>query len=107
MTDPKSANITWHRAFVSPEQRQALQKQTGAVVWFTGLSGSGKSTLARRTEQLLLERQTTAYTLDGDNLRFGLNEDLGFSADDRSENIRRVGCVAQLFADACVICHSV
>jgi adenylylsulfate kinase len=104
MSEPKSKNITWHGAFVTQEERFALRRQHGAVVWFTGLSGSGKSTIARRVEQLLLERETVAYTLDGDNLRFGLNKDLGFSPADRAENIRRVGCVAQLFADSGSIC---
>ena len=72
----------------------------GCVVWFTGLSGSGKSTVARRVEQKLLERAVHVYALDGDNLRMGLNGDLGFSPEDRTENIRRVSCVAQLFADS-------
>ncbi len=99
----KSANITWHGAMVSYEERQAVVGQKGAVVWLTGLSASGKSTLARRAEQILLERGATVYVLDGDNIRFGLNKDLGFSPQDRTENIRRVGEVAKLFADACVI----
>jgi adenylylsulfate kinase len=77
--------------------------QRGAVVWLTGLSASGKSTIARRAEQLLLERGHSAYVLDGDNIRFGLNKDLGFSPADRTENIRRIGEVAKLFADACVV----
>ena len=72
-------------------------------MWLTGLSGSGKSTIARRTEQLLLERGVNAYVLDGDNVRHGLNRDLGFAPADRTENIRRIGEVAKLFADACVI----
>jgi adenylylsulfate kinase len=104
MSQPKSKNISWHGSSVTREERYSLQQQRGAVVWFTGLSGAGKSTLARRVEQLLLERDTVAYTLDGDNLRFSLNKDLGFSPEDRSENIRRVGCVAELFADSGTIC---
>jgi adenylylsulfate kinase len=104
MSEPKSKNITWHGANVTAEEREAIIGQKGCVVWFTGLSGSGKSTVARRVEQLLLERGTFAYVLDGDNLRHGLNTDLGFSPADRTENIRRVGCVAQLFADAGTIC---
>jgi adenylylsulfate kinase len=99
----KSANITWHGAIVSPEERQNVVGQKGAVVWLTGLSASGKSTIARRAEQLLLERGHIAYVLDGDNIRFGLNKDLGFSPADRTENIRRIGEVAKLFADGCVV----
>jgi len=103
MSQPKSSNIHWHGAIVTPEERQATVGQKGAVVWLTGLSASGKSTIARRAEQLLLERGHSAYVLDGDNIRFGLNKDLGFSPADRTENIRRIGEVAKLFADACVI----
>lgn len=106
MPSPVSDNITWHPGHVTAEQRQDILGQRGAVLWFTGLSGSGKSTVARRVEQLLLLRGHQTYVLDGDNLRMGLNQDLGFSADDRTENIRRVGCVAQLFADAGVLCLS-
>jgi len=104
MKPPKSKHITWHGANVTREERESLMGQKGAVVWFTGLSGSGKSTLSRRVEQLLLERGVAAYVLDGDNLRHRLNNDLGFSPEDRTENIRRVGCVAQLFADSGLIC---
>ena len=100
MSEPKSQNIRWHGANITREEREQILGQRGCVVWFTGLSGSGKSTVSRRVEQLLLERGVTAYGLDGDNLRFGLNKDLGFSAADRAENIRRVGSVAQLFMDA-------
>ena len=103
MSEPKSTNIHWHGAEVEHAEREAILKQKGAVVWFTGLSGSGKSTVARRVEQLLLERGRPVYVLDGDNIRFGLNKDLGFSPKDRTENIRRIGEVAKLFADACVI----
>ena len=99
----KSTNITWHGANVSAEERQTVVGQKGAVVWLTGLSASGKSTIARRAEQLLLERGSIVYVLDGDNIRFGLNKDLGFSPQDRTENIRRIGEVAKLFADACVV----
>ena len=91
-------NITWH-AGVARDRRLSR----GATVWFTGLSGSGKSTIAAICETRLLDAGRPAYLLDGDNLRHGLNGDLGFSADDRSENIRRVGEVARLFADAGVI----
>ena len=103
LSEPKSANITWHGAIVTPEERTAAVGQRGAVVWLTGLSASGKSTIARRAEQLLLERGHSAYVLDGDNIRFGLNKDLGFSPADRTENIRRIGEVAKLFADGCVV----
>ena len=76
MSTPKSTNITWHGANVTPQEREAAMSQRGCVVWFTGLSGSGKSTIVRRTEQMLLEKGVTAYALDGDNLRHGLNADL-------------------------------
>jgi len=99
----KSTNITWHGANVTAEERQQVVGQKGAVVWLTGLSASGKSTIARRAEQLLLERGVVVYVLDGDNIRFGLNKDLGFSPEDRTENIRRIGEVSNLFADACVV----
>ncbi len=104
MTSPKSSNLTWHGANVTSDEREGILGQKGCVLWLTGLSASGKSTIARRLEQLLLERKVTAYVLDGDNLRMGLNKDLGFSPADRAENIRRVGAVAQLFADAGTVC---
>lgn len=103
MAQPKSKNIVWHHALVTPEERAAALSAQGCVVWFTGLSGSGKSTVGRRVEQLLLERGTHAYMLDGDNVRHGLNRDLGFSPDDRTENIRRIGEVAKLMSEACVV----
>jgi adenylylsulfate kinase len=103
MSDTKSTNITWHGSTVTTEQRQELLGQRGCVVWLTGLSASGKSTIARRVEQLLLEQGRMVYVLDGDNVRFGLNKDLGFSPADRTENIRRIGEVAKLFADSCAI----
>ncbi|MYW06623.1 adenylyl-sulfate kinase [Streptomyces sp. SID3343] len=92
-------NVVWHESGVAREQRPTL----GATVWFTGLSGSGKSTVAVIAERLLVERGITAYRLDGDNVRLGLNGDLGFGPEDRTENIRRVGEVARLFADAGVV----
>lgn len=104
MSEPKSKNIVWHGAEVNQDQREQALGQKGCVVWFTGLSGAGKSTVCRRVEQKLLDRGVATYVLDGDNLRMGLNKDLGFSPADRTENIRRVGCVAQLFADAGVVC---
>ena len=103
MSEPKSKNITWHGANVEQAERETIIGNKGAVVWMTGLSGSGKSTVCRRVEQLLLERGVHTYVLDGDNIRFGLNKDLGFSPADRTENIRRIGEVAKLFADACVV----
>ena len=92
-------NTVWHPSALDRTQRPS----PGATVWFTGLSGSGKSTVAVEVERLLVEAGRPAYLLDGDNLRQGLNGDLGFSADDRSENVRRVGEVARLFADAGVV----
>lgn len=101
---PMSQNITWHGAEVTRDEREKILNQRGCVVWFTGLSGSGKSTISRRVEQKLLARQVHVYVLDGDNIRHNLNKDLGFSPADRNENIRRVGCVAQLFAESSSIC---
>lgn len=103
MTAQKATNITWHEGSVTREERQKLLNQKGCVVWMTGLSASGKSTIACILEQLLLHRGKHAYRLDGDNIRHGLNKNLSFSADDRAENIRRIGEVAKLFADAGVI----
>ncbi len=99
----KSTNITWHHGNITHDDRERLNGHKGAVVWYTGLSGSGKSTLARRVEEMLFERACQAYVLDGDNVRHGLNNDLGFSPEDREENIRRIGEVAHLFMDAGVI----
>jgi adenylylsulfate kinase len=100
---PKSANITWSQSDVTRAQREALLGHRAVTLWFTGLSGSGKSTLARAVEQALVHRGVLAYVLDGDNVRHGLNANLGFSADDRRENIRRIGEVAKLMNDAGVI----
>ncbi len=96
----RSANITWSEGKISKEARAHQNGHRGAVLWFTGLSGSGKSTLARAVERELFSRGMHVYVLDGDNVRHGLNSDLGFGADDRSENIRRIAEVAQLMADA-------
>src|SRR5438105_13402568 len=101
--DLKATNITWHAGVVSRADRQRLLGQKGATVWLTGLSAAGKSTIACILERLLLERGKLAYRLDGDNVRHGLNKNLGFSAEDRAENIRRIGEVAKLFADAGLI----
>lgn len=103
MTQPKSANITWSEGHVTPQQREAALGHRPATVWFTGLSGSGKSTLAITVERALVERGINAYVLDGDNVRHGLNSDLGFSPEDRTENIRRIGEVCALFNDAGLI----
>lgn len=103
MTEIRATNITWHEGHVSRSDREKLLGQKGATVWFTGLSGSGKSTIAFTVEHALVERGHLAYVADGDNIRHGLNKNLGFSAADREENIRRIGEVAKLFADAGVI----
>jgi len=103
MSETKATNITWHEGHVTREERAALLKQRGATLWFTGLSGSGKSTIAFTLEHALVQRGCLAYVLDGDNIRHGLNKNLGFSAADREENIRRIGEVAKLFADCGVI----
>jgi adenylylsulfate kinase len=103
MTDIRATNITWHEGHVTREERAALLGQQGATLWFTGLSGSGKSTIAFTLEHALVQRRRLAYVLDGDNIRHGLNKNLGFSAADREENIRRIGEVAKLFADCGVV----
>lgn len=103
MTEHKSTNITWHHGKVSSKDRQDLMGQKGLTLWLTGLSGSGKSTIAVELEHALIDNGHVAYTLDGDNVRHGLNKNLGFSPDDRTENIRRVGEVAKLFTDSNVI----
>ena len=98
-----SENVVWHEGQVSRDDRRAKLGAVGATVWMTGLSGSGKSTIASALEQALIERGVFAYRLDGDNVRHGLNANLGFNAGDREENIRRIGEVAKLFADAGVV----
>ena len=103
MSQPKSENITWSHSDVTAEQRRALMGHGAATIWFTGLSGSGKSTIAVAVERELVERGLHAYVLDGDNIRHGLNSNVGFSPEDRTENIRRIGEVAKLFNDAGVI----
>lgn len=99
----KATNIVWHHGHLSAEDRIKKLKQKGAVIWLTGLSGSGKSTVAREVELALVENGHNAYVLDGDNIRHGLNKNLGFSPEDRKENIRRIGEVAKLFCEANVI----
>jgi adenylylsulfate kinase len=103
VSDTKSTNITWHAGHIDRADRERVLGQKGVTVWLTGLSGSGKSTIAVAAEAALVQQGRLAYVLDGDNVRHGLNSNLGFSPDDRSENIRRVGEVAKLFTDAGVI----
>lgn len=102
-TQPKSRNITWEHGQVTRADRETRHGHKGVIVWLTGLSGSGKTTIAVQLENLLFEQGRLAYRLDGDNIRHGLNRDLGFSPEDRDENIRRIGEVAKLFAEAGVI----
>jgi len=99
----KTENTVWHAQQVSKRQRAEIKQQKACLIWYTGLSGSGKSTIANAVDALLFQRQRHSYLLDGDNVRHGLNGDLGFSDEDRIENIRRVSEVAQLFVDAGLI----
>ncbi|HKQ50567.1 MAG TPA: adenylyl-sulfate kinase [Phycisphaerae bacterium] len=103
MTVIKATNIVWHEGHVSREGREKLLKQKGCTIWLTGLPSSGKSTIGFSLEHALIQQGRLAYVLDGDNIRHGLNKNLGFSAEDRAENIRRIGEVAKLFADAGVV----
>ena len=103
MAEQVATNITWHEGEITPEMRAVNMGQRGATLWLTGLSGSGKSTVAVELERMLLSRGKHAYRLDGDNIRMGLNKNLGFSAEDRAENIRRIGEVTKLFADSGMI----
>ncbi len=96
----KSSNVVWHDTIIGRENREARRGHKGATIWFTGLSGSGKSTIAIELDRRLHEQGRFSYVLDGDNVRHGLNGDLGFSPEDRTENIRRIGEVAKLFVDA-------
>jgi adenylylsulfate kinase len=100
MAEQKATNIVWHQGAVTRDDREQLNGHRGCTVWLTGLSGSGKSTIAVDLEKRLLERGVRTYILDGDNIRHGLNKNLGFSPEDRTENIRRIGEVAKLFTDA-------
>ena len=106
MADQKATNVHWHEGDITRDHRAKLLGHRGATIWFTGLSGSGKSTVAVELEGVLHERGVLAYRLDGDNVRMGINKNLGFSAEDRTENIRRSGEVAKLFADSGVIALS-
>lgn len=100
MNQIKSKNIHWHHGEIGRQDRERQGNHKGVCLWFTGLSGSGKSTIAQETARMLFNRGIRTYVLDGDNIRHGLNQDLGFSPDDRNENIRRIGEVARLFVDA-------
>lgn len=103
MTTQKATNVTWQEGDVSRQDRFAILKQRGATIWFTGLSGSGKSTISVALERTLYRLGKLSYRLDGDNVRLGINKNLGFSEQDRKENIRRIGEVAKLMGDAGVI----
>lgn len=100
MAEQKATNVTWQDGEVSREDRCNILRQRGATIWFTGLSGSGKSTIAVALEHALYKLGKLSYRLDGDNVRLGINKNLGFSEEDRKENIRRIGEVAKLFGDA-------
>ncbi|BBG65187.1 adenylylsulfate kinase [Hydrogenimonas sp.] len=102
-TEKGNENIVWHSHKITKEQRSALKKQRPCILWFTGLSGSGKSTIANAVEGRLYEMGKHTYLLDGDNIRHGLNRELGFSDEDRVENIRRIGEVCKLFVDSGII----
>ena len=103
MAEQKATNIVWHQGAVTRADREKVNGNKGCIVWLTGLSGSGKSTIAVALEKALLERGQLAYVLDGDNVRHGLNKNLGFSPADRTENIRRIAEVAKLFTDCGVL----
>lgn len=103
MTKVRATNITWHQGHVDRADRERIVDQKGVTIWLTGLSACGKSTIAFTLEHALAERGRLAYVLDGDNIRHGLNKNLGFSPEDREENIRRIGEVAKLFTDAGVV----
>jgi len=106
MTEQKATNVHWHHGDITRADRNRLLNQKGATLWFTGLSGSGKSTIAVALEAALYEKGHIAYRLDGDNIRLGINKNLGFSAEDRAENIRRIGEIAKLFVDTGVFALS-
>jgi adenylylsulfate kinase len=103
VSESKSTNITWHEGHVTRKEREKILGQRGVTIWLTGLSGSGKSTVATAAEQVVLGKGKLAYVLDGDNVRHGLNKNLGFSPEDRTENIRRIGEVAKLFNDSGIV----
>ena len=103
MAEQKATNVHWHDGEVTREDRSKILGQKGATLWFTGLSGSGKSTVAVALEQALAAQGKLTYRLDGDNIRLGINKNLGFSAEDRTENIRRIGEISKLFVDVGII----
>lgn len=100
MIEKRATNVVWHEGEINKKTRALRNQHKGVVIWLTGLSGSGKSSVAVELEKQLFKRNVHAYILDGDNVRHGLNADLGFSPEERTENIRRVGEVAKLFADS-------
>ncbi|MEQ8637386.1 adenylyl-sulfate kinase [Gimesia maris] len=103
MAEQKATNVTWHDHRVTKEERCKQNGHKGAVLWFTGLSGSGKSTIANTVDHKLFEMGKHTFVLDGDNIRMGLNKNLGFSPEDRTENIRRIGEVSKLYTDAGIL----
>jgi len=103
MTNQKATNVTWHDGEVTRADRCNRLGQKGATLWFTGLSGSGKSTVAVAVEKALYKLGKLSYRLDGDNIRLGINKNLGFSAEDRTENIRRIGEISKLYCDTGII----
>lgn len=103
MADQRATNVTWHEHAVTKEARCKLNGHRGAILWFTGLSGCGKSTVSNTVDHLLHQKGVHTFVLDGDNVRLGLNKNLGFSAEDRTENIRRIGEVAKLYTDAGIL----
>jgi adenylylsulfate kinase len=103
MVEQKATNVTWHDGEVTRDDRNKILGQKGATLWFTGLSGSGKSTVAVALEQALAAKAKLTYRLDGDNIRLGINKNLGFNAEDRTENIRRIGEISKLFVDVGII----
>ncbi|WP_145363588.1 adenylyl-sulfate kinase [Stratiformator vulcanicus] len=103
MADQVATNITWHEHSVNKDDRAKLNGHKGALLWFTGLSGAGKSTVANTVDHLLHQKGIHSFVLDGDNIRHGMNKNLGFSAEDRAENIRRIGEVGKLFVDAGIV----
>lgn len=106
MTEQKATNVNWHEGDITRSDRHAMMGQKGATLWLTGLSGSGKSTVAVALEKALYQRGKLSYRLDGDNIRLGINKNLGFSAEDRTENIRRIGEISKLLVDCGVIALS-